>query len=101
MKSCLKDFEKADIDGSKTLNKEEMHAFLEASFKKELRQAEFERQFKKWDINGDGVLDLQEFKTVFISIARAMKTGSTETCDVLTDDEKQALRHEFNKMDKD
>ena len=28
-------------------------------------------------------------------------TGSTETCDVLTDEEKAALKHEFNKMDKD
>ena len=101
MKNCLKEFEKADVDGSGTLTMEEMHHFLESSFNKELRQDEFQRQFKKWDVNGDGVLSLQEFKTVFISIARAMKTGSTETCDVLTDDEKAALRHEFNKMDKD
>ncbi len=32
MKNCLKEFEKADVDGSGTLTMDEMHKFLESSF---------------------------------------------------------------------
>eukprot|EP01062_Namystynia_karyoxenos_P070695 TRINITY_DN6606_c0_g1_i1.p1 TRINITY_DN6606_c0_g1~~TRINITY_DN6606_c0_g1_i1.p1 ORF type:complete len:1435 (+),score=489.90 TRINITY_DN6606_c0_g1_i1:87-4307(+) len=101
MKALLKEFERADTDGSGSLTQTEMKHFLESAFGRTMRDEIFADHFKKWDRNGDGVLSTAEFKQVYLSIARAMKTGSAETSDVLSDAERDLLRHEFHKVDTD
>jgi len=99
--AAIKAFTQFDINNDGTICLDELKIGLEKATKAEIPQGRIEKLLKKFDVNGDGVLQMEEFvplerlKNQLDAIAREEKAIALEEAKVLKQVEEQAKLEEI------